>query len=74
MRQFAVYAAAIVMSAAMFASAPAKAEMNPGPVKKGTQCWVGARGIADMGFGHWAACPQPASTAAQPRRTPRQRS
>ena len=69
MHQRAVYAAAIVMSAAMFAVLPAKADMNTGPVKKANQCWIGARGLADMGFGYWAACPQPASTATQPRRT-----
>lgn len=71
MQKFAAFAVATLVSAAMFASVPAKADMNPGPVKKGTQCWVGFRGTQD--YGYWAACPQPASTttstvAVQPRR------
>jgi hypothetical protein len=50
------------------ASAPAKADHNPGgPVRNGDQCWYNAnKRHAD--FGYWAACP--ASRGAVMRETP----
>jgi hypothetical protein len=71
MRQFTVSAAAAIVLAATFASAPVKADFNYGPIKKGNLCWTGAYSFQRDGFGAWTACPQPASTpAARPvRRT-----
>ena len=64
MRQFMISASAAVVLAAMFASAPAKADYNYGPTVNGTQCWKKAPLGSNDSFGSWGACPQAASTTA----------
>ena len=56
--------AALLIAATVVASAPAGAAENWGPNKNGTQCFTSAKGEGkDLQFGHWGACPQPASVA-----------
>jgi hypothetical protein len=75
MRQVTI-SVAMVVFATLLASAPATAVENWGPKQNGGQCFNVARGEGkDLQFGHWGACPQPASaasnTAAPARRTAR---
>ncbi len=70
MRQFTVYTAAALALAAVLASAPARAEMNYGPNKNGSQCWKATPGFSGNSggtFGWWEPCPQPASATVTPR-------
>jgi hypothetical protein len=60
MRQFAIFAAAAVLAAAL-SSVAARAEFNYGPVQNGNQCWKSNVTQAHNGFGYWTTCPQPAS-------------
>jgi hypothetical protein len=69
MKQFS-YALAAVAVAALFASAPAKAEYNYGPTKNGAQCWTTSpnhSGSNGATWGYWGACPATASVAIAPR-------
>src|SRR5258708_38050086 len=61
MRHFLITAAAATTLTALLASAPASALENYGPTKVGNQCFTAAPHWGrDLGFGRWAACPQPA--------------
>jgi hypothetical protein len=72
MRNFTIAVAAIGI-VALFAGAPASAQHQPGgPMKTGSQCWK-SHGGAEGSFGHFEACPQPASNPAPARRQARQR-
>jgi hypothetical protein len=76
MNRFTASAAAIVLATTL-SSVAAKADFNYGPVQNGNQCWTRSmsNGHINGGFGYWAECPKPASTAvATPRRAhkPRQ--
>jgi hypothetical protein len=62
MHQFTIAAAALAV-AALVSAAPALADYNPGgPVVQNGQCWKSSK--SSDAFGHWRACPQPASGAA----------
>jgi len=65
MRQFTISAAAATVLAALFASAPAQADiLNGASAKNGNQCFTySAGGTRDSRFGIWGACPQTASVA-----------
>jgi hypothetical protein len=65
MHQFTI-AAVVVAVAALVSATPGLADYNPGgPVVQNGQCWKGSK--ATEAFGHWRACPQPASgSATQP--------
>jgi hypothetical protein len=63
MRHFLVTAAAM-MALATFASAPAKADRNWGPIQQGNQCWTNSTSSKE--FGYWGDCPKPASVAVAP--------
>jgi hypothetical protein len=70
MRQFSVYAVATLAVAAFLAAAPAKAEYNYGPLKNGSQCWLGSpnqSGSNGSTWGYWGSCPAAASTTVAPR-------
>ena len=59
MHQFTI-AAVVVAVAALVSATPGLADYNPGgPVVQNGQCWKGSK--ATEAFGHWRACPQPAS-------------
>jgi len=60
MHQFTI--AAVVVAVAGLAT-PSLADYNPGgPVVQNGQCWKGSK--SSDAFGHWRACPQPASGSA----------
>jgi hypothetical protein len=63
MHQFTLAAAAVAVATLV---SPAFADYNPGgPVVQNGQCWKASKST-DQAFGHWRACPQPASgTASQ---------
>jgi hypothetical protein len=62
MRQFTIAAAIAIV--ALISAAPASADyLGGGPRKQNGQCWKGSKG--SEGFGHWHACPQPASARAR---------
>jgi hypothetical protein len=61
MRHFLITAAAMT---ALFASAPAKADRNWGPIQQGNQCWTNS--VSSKEFGYWGDCPKPASVALAP--------
>ena len=59
MHQFTI-AAVVVAVAAVVSATPGLADYNPGgPVVQNGQCWKGSK--ATEAFGHWRACPRPAS-------------
>jgi hypothetical protein len=70
MNRFTAFSAAIVLAIPL-SSVAAKADYHYGPVQSGNQCFVRAssNGRTNDGFGYWAECPKPASTAATPRRS-----
>jgi hypothetical protein len=61
MRKFVLSTLAMVTLAAL--SVSAQADMAPGPIKNGNQCFNSAPGFNKDAIGYWAACPQQASTA-----------
>jgi hypothetical protein len=64
-QKFMISAAAITVFTALLASAPARAELNFGPVQSGTQCWhVSPNSSNSKDFGYWGTCPQSASAPA----------
>jgi hypothetical protein len=72
MGKFTVSMAALTVLAVAFASAPASAERNWGPVKNGGQCWKESANNSGSNagtWGYWSACPAPASVAVAPRRS-----
>ena len=59
MHQFTVAAAAVAV-VALVSATPVLADYNPGgPVVQNGQCWKASK--SSDAFGHWRACPQPAS-------------
>ena len=63
MYQFTIAAAAVAV-AALVSATPVLADYNPGgPVVQNGQCWKGSK--SSDAFGHWRACPQPASGSTQ---------
>jgi hypothetical protein len=64
MRQFLIAATAVTAFATLSATAPAKAEVNFGPLQNAGQCWTSSQGYGrDARFGYWSACPKTASVA-----------
>jgi hypothetical protein len=62
MGKLAICAAAITLA---FATVPASAEHNVGPLRNGNQCWhkqIGPNGAS--GYGYWESCPGAAIGAA----------
>jgi len=59
MRKFVLTAAAMTAFAAL--SAPAFADMHPGPTRDGNKCFNATPGWGKDGIGYWGACPQAAS-------------
>jgi len=54
-RSLTISATTMTILAIALASAPAKADHNPGPVRIGNQCWYNAN-KRHSDFGYWAAC------------------
>jgi hypothetical protein len=73
MRQFTIAVAAIAIAALAAGAASAQQHGAGGPMKSGSQCWK-SHGGAEGNFGHFEACPQPASNPAPARRQARQHS
>jgi len=73
MHKFSVYTVATIALAAVFASAPARADFNYGMAKNGNQCWKASpdwTGSSGGMYGYWSDCPAPAAAvAAAPKRT-----
>jgi D-alanyl-D-alanine dipeptidase len=57
-----ISASAMTVFAALLTSAPAKADLNYGPLQNGSQCWTYTPNSKE--FGYWSTCPRPASVAA----------
>jgi hypothetical protein len=55
-RSLTIFATTMMVLAISLASAPVKADHNPGPVRNGNQCWYNAS-KRHSDFGYWAACP-----------------
>jgi hypothetical protein len=55
-KRFTISATTMMVFAISLASAPAKADHNPGPVRNGNQCWYNAN-KRHSDFGYWAPCP-----------------
>ncbi len=55
-RPLTISAATMMLFALSLASAPAKADHNPGPVRNGNQCWYNTN-KRHSDFGYWATCP-----------------
>ena len=71
MHKLSVYTVATIALAAVFASAPARADFNFGPSTNGKQCWKASPGSTGSNggmYGYWDACPAPAAVAAAPKR------
>jgi hypothetical protein len=63
LHKFSVTTVAALALAALFASAPAQAEMNYGAIKSGSQCWKASPNMSASGsaWGFWGACPATAA-------------
>ena len=61
MRHLTIAFAAVAMTA-LFAAPVSAERIQGGPIKQNGQCWKSSK--ASEAFGHWRACPQPASGSA----------
>jgi hypothetical protein len=57
-------AAVALLSGAIVAATSARAEMNYGPMKNGTQCYKASKTWGEMGYGYWTSCPNQAAAPA----------
>jgi|HubBroStandDraft_1064217.scaffolds.fasta_scaffold1884971_1 hypothetical protein len=60
MKRLTIMTAAILCGAG-FAVTAARAEMNVGAVRNGSQCYFQSSGVNWVGYGYWAACATPAN-------------